>query len=62
MIKSTGINHLQIIVWLVIIALSLETIIGNAMVIAAYKLERNISKQVLCFFIPNGRLKPLIGW
>uniref|UniRef100_A0A915C806 Uncharacterized protein n=1 Tax=Parascaris univalens TaxID=6257 RepID=A0A915C806_PARUN len=37
---------IQVVVWAVIIFLSLETIIGNAMVIVAYKLERAISKQV----------------
>ncbi|PAV91237.1 hypothetical protein WR25_09196 isoform A [Diploscapter pachys] len=50
----------QIIVWLVIIVLSLETIIGNAMVIAAYKLERNISKQVSNRYIVSLAFSDLI--
>lgn len=37
--------------WIIVIALSMETIFGNALVIAAYKLERNISKQVNFNFI-----------
>ena len=43
----------QIIVWFFVILLSLETIIGNAMVIIAYKIERNISKQVSLFSYTN---------
>uniref|UniRef100_A0A1I7TJ36 G_PROTEIN_RECEP_F1_2 domain-containing protein n=1 Tax=Caenorhabditis tropicalis TaxID=1561998 RepID=A0A1I7TJ36_9PELO len=35
----------QVVVWLVIIVLSLETIIGNAMVIVAYRIERNIRER-----------------
>jgi hypothetical protein len=32
--------------WIIATALSLETILGNAMVVLAYHLERSISKQV----------------
>ncbi|GMT35160.1 hypothetical protein PFISCL1PPCAC_26457, partial [Pristionchus fissidentatus] len=36
----------QGVVWLIVSFLSLATIVGNAMVVMAYKIERNISKQV----------------
>lgn len=39
-------HSLQALIWVVATLLSLETIVGNAMVIIAYKLERSISKQV----------------
>ncbi|CAI5456282.1 unnamed protein product [Caenorhabditis angaria] len=50
----------QILVWLVIIVLSLETIIGNAMVIMAYRIERNISKQVSNRYIVSLAISDLI--
>ncbi|CAJ0943583.1 unnamed protein product, partial [Mesorhabditis belari] len=50
----------QIIVWFIVVLLSLETIIGNAMVIMAYKLERNISKQVSNRYIVSLAISDLI--
>ncbi|CAL2050315.1 unnamed protein product [Caenorhabditis brenneri] len=50
----------QVVVWLVIILLSLETIIGNAMVIVAYRIERNISKQVSNRYIVSLAISDLI--
>ncbi|CAI2357264.1 unnamed protein product [Caenorhabditis sp. 36 PRJEB53466] len=50
----------QVVVWLVIIVLSLETIIGNAMVIVAYRIERNISKQVSNRYIVSLAISDLI--
>ncbi|KHN82192.1 putative muscarinic acetylcholine receptor gar-1 [Toxocara canis] len=51
---------IQIFVWIIIIFLSLETIIGNAMVIVAYKLERAISKQVSNRYIVSLAVSDLI--
>ncbi|UMM42092.1 hypothetical protein L5515_018060 [Caenorhabditis briggsae] len=51
---------IQVIVWLIIIVLSLETIIGNAMVIVAYRIERNISKQVSNRYIVSLAISDLI--
>ncbi|CAJ0571790.1 unnamed protein product, partial [Mesorhabditis spiculigera] len=50
----------QIFVWLVVVVLSLETILGNAMVIMAYKIERNISKQVSNRYIVSLAISDLI--
>ncbi|CAB3400135.1 unnamed protein product [Caenorhabditis bovis] len=50
----------QMFVWFVIILLSLETIIGNAMVIVAYRIERNISKQVSNRYIVSLAISDLI--
>ncbi|CAD6184988.1 unnamed protein product [Caenorhabditis auriculariae] len=50
----------QIIVWIIIVILSLETIIGNAMVILAYRIERNISKQVSNRYIVSLAISDLI--
>uniref|UniRef100_A0A8R1HG28 G_PROTEIN_RECEP_F1_2 domain-containing protein n=1 Tax=Caenorhabditis japonica TaxID=281687 RepID=A0A8R1HG28_CAEJA len=50
----------QMVVWLIIIVLSLETIIGNAMVIVAYRIERNISKQVSNRYIVSLAISDLI--
>ncbi|EFO82415.1 CRE-GAR-1 protein [Caenorhabditis remanei] len=50
----------QVVVWLIIIVLSLETIIGNAMVIVAYRIERNISKQVSNRYIVSLAISDLI--
>uniref|UniRef100_A0A914C990 G-protein coupled receptors family 1 profile domain-containing protein n=2 Tax=Acrobeloides nanus TaxID=290746 RepID=A0A914C990_9BILA len=50
----------QIIGWIVASLLSLETIIGNAMVIVAYKLERSISKQVSNRYIVSLAISDLI--
>ncbi|MCP9265905.1 putative muscarinic acetylcholine receptor gar-2 [Dirofilaria immitis] len=47
-------------VWIIMVALSMETIFGNAMVIAAYKLERNISKQISNRFIVSLAVSDLI--
>ncbi|VDK77574.1 unnamed protein product [Litomosoides sigmodontis] len=47
-------------VWIIVIALSIETILGNALVIAAYKLERNISKQISNRFIVSLAVSDLI--
>ncbi|VDN53974.1 unnamed protein product [Dracunculus medinensis] len=38
-------THIQVIVWIAVTILSLETIIGNAMVIIAYKIEQSISDR-----------------
>ncbi|KAM3726031.1 putative muscarinic acetylcholine receptor [Dirofilaria immitis] len=51
---------LQVNVWIIMVALSMETIFGNAMVIAAYKLERNISKQISNRFIVSLAVSDLI--
>ncbi|CCD64566.1 putative muscarinic acetylcholine receptor gar-1 [Caenorhabditis elegans] len=50
----------QIVVWIIIIVLSLETIIGNAMVVMAYRIERNISKQVSNRYIVSLAISDLI--
>ncbi|VDK47138.1 unnamed protein product [Anisakis simplex] len=50
----------QIFVWIIIVFLSLETIIGNAMVIVAYKVERAISKQVSNRYIVSLAVSDLI--
>uniref|UniRef100_A0A1I7XCY7 G_PROTEIN_RECEP_F1_2 domain-containing protein n=1 Tax=Heterorhabditis bacteriophora TaxID=37862 RepID=A0A1I7XCY7_HETBA len=50
----------QVIVWFVVIIVSLETIIGNAMVVIAYKIERNISKQVSNRYIVSLAISDLI--
>ncbi|KAI6233677.1 CBR-GAR-1 protein [Aphelenchoides fujianensis] len=50
----------QAIIWIVSALLSLETIIGNAMVILAYKLERSISKQVNNRYIVSLAISDLI--
>nr|ACM78885.1 G protein linked acetylcholine receptor isoform a [Ascaris suum] len=51
---------IQVVVWAIIVFLSLETIIGNAMVIVAYKLERAISKQVSNRYIVSLAVSDLI--
>ncbi|KAK0397292.1 hypothetical protein QR680_002068 [Steinernema hermaphroditum] len=50
----------QGIVWFVVLLVSLETIIGNAMVIIAYKTERAISKQVSNRYIVSLAISDLI--
>uniref|UniRef100_A0AC34RPL3 G-protein coupled receptors family 1 profile domain-containing protein n=1 Tax=Panagrolaimus sp. JU765 TaxID=591449 RepID=A0AC34RPL3_9BILA len=50
----------QAIIWIVAFLLSLETVIGNAMVIIAYKLERSISKQVSNRYIVSLAVSDLI--
>ncbi|GMT08550.1 hypothetical protein PENTCL1PPCAC_30724, partial [Pristionchus entomophagus] len=50
----------QGIVWLIVAFLSLATIIGNAMVVIAYKIERNISKQVSNRYIVSLAVSDLI--
>ncbi|KAE9553809.1 hypothetical protein FO519_002979 [Halicephalobus sp. NKZ332] len=50
----------QVIIWIIASLLSLETIIGNAMVIVAYKLERSISKQVSNQYIVSLAISDLI--
>eukprot|EP00080_Pristionchus_pacificus_P006050 PDM66070.1 gar-1 [Pristionchus pacificus] len=48
------------IIWLIVAFLSLATIIGNAMVVIAYKIERNISKQVSNRYIVSLAVSDLI--
>uniref|UniRef100_A0AC35FVT7 G-protein coupled receptors family 1 profile domain-containing protein n=1 Tax=Panagrolaimus sp. PS1159 TaxID=55785 RepID=A0AC35FVT7_9BILA len=50
----------QVFIWIVAVLLSLETIIGNAMVIIAYKLQRSISKQVSNRYIVSLAISDLI--
>ncbi|GMR62706.1 hypothetical protein PMAYCL1PPCAC_32901, partial [Pristionchus mayeri] len=50
----------QGIVWLIVAFLSLATIVGNAMVVIAYKIERNISKQVSNRYIVSLAVSDLI--
>ncbi|KAF8354621.1 gar-1, partial [Pristionchus pacificus] len=50
----------QAIIWLIVAFLSLATIIGNAMVVIAYKIERNISKQVSNRYIVSLAVSDLI--
>uniref|UniRef100_A0A915D3P4 G-protein coupled receptors family 1 profile domain-containing protein n=1 Tax=Ditylenchus dipsaci TaxID=166011 RepID=A0A915D3P4_9BILA len=50
----------QAIIWILAMLLSLETIIGNAMVVLAYKIERSISKQVNNRFIVSLAISDLI--
>ncbi|KAH7731954.1 CRE-GAR-1 protein [Aphelenchoides avenae] len=51
---------IQIVGWIVASLLSLETIIGNAMVIVAYQLERSISKQVSNLYILSLAVSDLV--
>ncbi|CAD5221166.1 unnamed protein product [Bursaphelenchus xylophilus] len=51
---------LQALIWIVATLLCLETIVGNAMVIIAYKLERSISKQVNNRYIVSLAVSDLI--
>lgn len=48
------------LLWLVVCALSVETVVGNAMVILAYKLDRAISKQINNRYIVSLAISDLI--
>ncbi|KAI1716898.1 7 transmembrane receptor (rhodopsin family) domain-containing protein [Ditylenchus destructor] len=50
----------QIVGWIVALILSLETIIGNAMVVVAYRIERSINKQVNNRFIVSLAISDMI--
>jgi muscarinic acetylcholine receptor M3 len=50
----------QALGWIVAALLSLETIIGNAMVVLAYRLERSISKQASNLYILSLAISDLI--
>ncbi|VDM61567.1 unnamed protein product [Angiostrongylus costaricensis] len=50
----------QIIVWLMVVVISFETIIGNAMVVIAYNIERNIGKKVSNRYIVSLAISDLI--
>ncbi|KJH42787.1 7 transmembrane receptor [Dictyocaulus viviparus] len=51
---------MQIAVWILVMILSIETIIGNAMVVLAYKIERNIGKKVSNRYIASLAMSDLI--
>uniref|UniRef100_A0A914VFR4 G-protein coupled receptors family 1 profile domain-containing protein n=1 Tax=Plectus sambesii TaxID=2011161 RepID=A0A914VFR4_9BILA len=50
----------QVLLWLLVIVLSVETIVGNAMVIIAYRLDRAISKQINNRYIVSLAVSDLI--
>ena len=50
----------QILLWFVVILVSLETIIGNAFVLLAYKLDRSISKQISNRYVVSLAVSDLI--
>ncbi|KAK6033693.1 hypothetical protein OSTOST_00116 [Ostertagia ostertagi] len=54
---STSCN---VVVWFLVIVVSLETIIGNAMVVIAYKIERSIGRKVSNRYIASLAISDLI--
>ncbi|WKY15832.1 hypothetical protein Q1695_000931 [Nippostrongylus brasiliensis] len=50
----------QITVWLLVIVVSLVTVIGNAMVVIAYKIERSIGKKISNRYIASLAISDLI--
>ncbi|KAK5980040.1 putative muscarinic acetylcholine receptor gar-1 [Trichostrongylus colubriformis] len=51
---------LQVIVWILVIVVSLETIIGNAMVVIAYKIQGSIGRKVSNRYIASLAMSDLI--
>ncbi|PIO75477.1 7 transmembrane receptor [Teladorsagia circumcincta] len=49
-----------VVVWFLVIVVSLETIIGNAMVVIAYKIERSIGRKVSNRYIASLAISDLI--